>query len=503
MALGLGVFCCSSLFSVASAGPLVDRGISLLQANRAAEARDAFTQSLSKEGESVDALNGLGVALMELKQLPRSQQMLEKAMTLEPGNRSVVNNLAAARYQSGEPMRAAQLVASHLADASRPLDAELFFSLRVAMRLVPDRSRRGKMWDEIERTAVAYELKLNNAVEGMTLWGQQWISIDERSRFEQRNREAETEMAELDKQLKLANEELAKARANLQQVIRTTSANDPFGVANRDEAMSEVDLAERNVRLAQGQAHDVSRELNVVSWPGEIAIVPIKSRTPARLPRPLRPTTTPTSRPATRSTTQTVVAAPQDVAQARASAQSTQRFASAFAVGPRTLVTSALAVRGATDVRLIGPDGVIVLAKVERIDARLDLAVLSVDAGQVSPMPLLEPGRAIEPGPAVCESFPKLDLRRPRSTLIGMTISIGDKQQLLLMGDRSPRLSGGPLLVGETVVGAVLVEFENYRLIPAAAIRALVNEAKGKIDSKQDEGLPSVLLIVATHATAK
>jgi len=478
----------------------LDRAIRLLDANRPAEARDIFVEIVGKDGENVDALNGLGVAMLRLKQIARAQQNFERAMKLEPTNRSVVNNLAAARLESGESMRAAKLLADFLAkrDAplESPLDAELYWSLCVAIRQTPTRLQRGKIWEDSVRVRDAYARRLDEAVIGMRLFGQQWIPATELAEMELANRDIERELSQREVAAALIEEELRTARNVSDDTIRRTSAADPAGAAARDEAIEVVESAEQQLRLARGEIADLTKTLNVVSWPSEIATISVRARKPPALPDAGRGRANVAT---TRSTTRSTIA--DDVAGARIAAQAKERYATAFAITPTTVVTSALAVRGASDIRLMRGDGTTMPAVLIALDSTTDVALLAVASGSVSPMKLIESGKEMSEGGAQCVSFAKLDLRGPTPQMLAMNVVKADDGQFSLDAERSPRLSGGPILQEGDVVGFVMVEFGTYRLVPAKAIHGLLETLGQKAGGESDKELPSILLVVARHVS--
>ncbi len=78
------VFALAVAAGAQSAAELAARGAQLLEANRPAEARSAFTQSLTLNPAEFEALSGMGFLLYSQDQFPAARTYLEKAVAARP-----------------------------------------------------------------------------------------------------------------------------------------------------------------------------------------------------------------------------------------------------------------------------------------------------------------------------------------------------------------------------------------------------------------------------------
>ncbi|MEM1313292.1 MAG: tetratricopeptide repeat protein [Pseudomonadota bacterium] len=83
-------------------GPEADRGSALLAAGYADAAERAFSRSLVVEGPSAQAMVGLGAANRALGRAAAARDLLERAVSLWPGDVSARNALGAVLYDEAE-----------------------------------------------------------------------------------------------------------------------------------------------------------------------------------------------------------------------------------------------------------------------------------------------------------------------------------------------------------------------------------------------------------------
>jgi S1-C subfamily serine protease len=127
-----------------------------------------------------------------------------------------------------------------------------------------------------------------------------------------------------------------------------------------------------------------------------------------------------------------------------------------FVVGPRLVVTCAHLVQGTSAVAVVLPDGQAARARVERLDALNDLAVLTTAVDLPTPL-ALDPSGRVEPGELIAiTGFPSSP-ENPQGardwTVPGQMVGwvtraspTGDRVQMLqVLADIRPGHSGGPV----------------------------------------------------------
>jgi Flp pilus assembly protein TadD len=87
---------------------LTTLGIAYAQADRHADARQAFGQALAQDPNYSEALLALGVSYLQLQEFPKAIAPLERAVKLDPTNGFALYNLGATWFRNGDHARAEQ-----------------------------------------------------------------------------------------------------------------------------------------------------------------------------------------------------------------------------------------------------------------------------------------------------------------------------------------------------------------------------------------------------------
>lgn len=175
-----------------------------------------------------------------------------------------------------------------------------------------------------------------------------------------------------------------------------------------------------------------------------------------------------------------------------------QHYAAAFPIAEDLLVTSAAVLEGATDLKLLGPDGFPLAVEVVKKDAASGLALLRAPKQK---LPYLEVAEAFEGGGVVCPAFSEQEVFEARAQLLKGQTQV-ENNRLMVRLSKHPRLAGSPLMAGGRVVGVQLAAPTSpVHAIPAASARqlqALCDGVAGKVPRQLEDACGVMYQVAVT-----
>jgi tetratricopeptide (TPR) repeat protein len=484
-------------------------GLALLRDRDAATAQDVFESALKLEPGNARAMHGLAIAFFAQEQKDKAVIYLERAIRAAPSDRAIVHNLAAVRIATNEPMRAVKTLSDYVAALAKTqiLDEPLVDALATALETCDERTRKARQWAISSDVLAQAITRLERARPGYRKFGSAWLNTEQLREIESHNKELRDEIERIGRRVSDTRQQLeltAQRRAETVRRIRTGFSQE-WELEPIDQQM---ERQQRRIESLEREAQNCQGRMKTPNWPTALAILSIDaSAAPAFDKVPLqfaRKKPSPGSDPADATPPGVLFpAGPRAADVAEVVPKSITRFAAAFAVAPSRVVTSALAVDGASSVRVSLPDGSTRRAKVTRVDRTLGLAVLEIPDTHLAPIAIAE--RSLE-GKVSVVSFPTLSLFEPHASSLPATVTQLDGELSVVM-ERSPGLSGGPAMADGRVVGVVMSDRLDVsppvRLITAEQLRAFLGTDAAK-DARPlaAEPEPAVLLVTAEHEPA-
>jgi Tfp pilus assembly protein PilF len=496
-------------------------GLALLRDGDFANAKDVFESALKVEPNNARAMHGLALAHYALDQKDKAIIYLERAIRAAPTDRTIVNNLAAVRISTGEPMRGIKALSDYVASLPKAnvFDEQLVDALGSALAVCDDKTKKARQWslsDDVLQQAVT---RLERARPGYRKLGTQWVAAEEWTAIDAQNKAERDEIerlgrraADTQKQIELQEQR----RADIVKKMRTGFSNQ----WELDAVDQQIEMLQDRIKKMRDEAEAADKRIRRPAWPGGLSILAIDAATPPpfakepptsaaphdpqrgqRGPRrpnrspadPVEPTDPPPGvlfPPSTATPADPAEAAPKLIV----------RHAAAFAVSANRIVTSALAVDGASSLKVHLPDGSDRRAKLVRVDKELGLAIVEIPGTHLAPIAIAD--KSVE-GKVAVVSYPALSLFEPHASSLSATVTQLDGELSVVM-EKSPGLSGGPAIAGGKVAGVVMTDRYDVsppvRLITADALRTFLGDDLPK-DARPLAGdpEPAVLLVIAEH----
>jgi hypothetical protein len=452
------------------------RGNDALAAGAYRVARNAFFDLLLIDSNNSDGLEGEGLAYLGMGDAARGRQLLEAGLNVAgASSRSLALNTALADVRTKNPVRAAKIIRDLLvetkAEDTRALDLMLF-----ALGECDAQAQENHVFGQLQTFAREYEAKLQSAHPGLRRWGSEWLTPDEVKQKEQEQKADNARVAPVERELDDRNQAVAAANKELAKL----QMNQIHGVTGLERAM---DKQRRLLDQLQAAAHETEMRLAALKTTATSAtasalalepMLPVEAPIAVAIntPGPSAPDpvavapSPPTPAPATPPAV-TPAAVPASSEQPAAESPRRRMVvddAAGFAVGPDLIVTDALAIEGATTIKVQSPDGVPMEATLVRKDDPSGLALLRVTAK----LNYVIIDDRFAGGAIKCVSFPRVSLFDPAAETIPGT-AVAPVPDWFARLDRHPRLGGGPLIsAGGQVVGVELAT----RDAPLGQIRA-------------------------------
>jgi hypothetical protein len=179
------------------------------------------------------------------------------------------------------------------------------------------------------------------------------------------------------------------------------------------------------------------------------------------------------------------------------------QYATAFAVGLDTLVTSASAIDANATIYVQSSDGQSITAKLIRKDETTGLALLKIEGRRLAALPLAD---GFTSGAVTCPSFPTVDLFNPAPQVITGTAPAAKDGQWTISLAAHPRLAGAPIIAGGKVVGVCLASRDAEKTkLPAVTLDQLKTflGADAKPAAFATDPAAAILQVVASVESVK
>lgn len=505
-------------------------GQALLRDGDAVNAKDVFESALKVEPNNARAMHGLAISYFALDQKDKAIIYLERAIRAEPNDRAIVNNLAAVRIATGEPMRGVKALSDYVASLAKAnvLDEQLIDALGAALANCDEKTRKARQWSLSEDVLEQAVARLERVRPGYRKLGTQWLTAEECSAVDAQNKAERDEIdrlgrraADVQKQIELQQQR----RADVVKKMRTGFATQ----FDLDAIDQQIEILQDRIKSLRADAEACEKRIRKPGWASGLSILAIDASTPPAFakeppgiaapndgrhgrPRPGRPgrPNRPVDSPPPADPTGPSDATPPGVLFPPASSTPAEpveaapkvfsRHAAGFAIGATRIITSALAVDGASSLKVHLPDGSERRAKLVRVDKDLGLAIVEIPGTHLAPIALAD--KSIE-GKVTVVSFPALSLFEPQAASLPGTVTQLDGELSVVM-EKSPGLSGGPAIVGGKVAGVVMTDRYDVsppvRLITAEKLRAfLAGDVPKDARPLAGDPEPAVLLVTAEH----
>jgi len=462
---------------------LMEQGRQALLAGDYKAARDAFSDLLTVDPQNQLASEGATFASLALGDYLHARPELEKALELAwPPSRPSAINGAAIYLRVKKPLRAIKLLVEYMTPLSG-VDEPALNALAVTLNQTDDVSRRSRTYTDGVRFYLLQNPKLEKLRPGMKRWGTTWLAAEEVEQKSAAWSAALVSAGQLARELATLKSHLAVVEREegdpaFQQKLQIQSYRRGNRTVNPDDELDPGKLttyikdkqAAYDKALASAerpQIPDAIDPLNVVAEPPFLLPdAPVQVATSQPSPDPTSSTS-----PTTDSATQPVASTTNPAGVSPAKTHRVTSYAAAFPVSPTLLVTSAEAVADATDIVVQSIDGSTYPATVVRSDSQSGLALLRVPTGKFACLNLAE---HFAGGSVSCVSFPNVDLFQPTAAVILGTAPAPAGKAWHIRLPETPRLGGGPLMVGGKVVGVELATRDSdINAIPAVAIEDL------------------------------
>ncbi len=468
---------------------LLSQGDDALAAQDFRAARDAFMDVMSLEPGNAHAQEGAAVAHVHLSDFPRARDELERSMGPGGPTRSQVITAASIYTRTKNPMRAAKLIKQYLA-AHPQADEPVLNALAAALGTADEQARKNRLFLDCATLYDSENTKLEATRSGMKRWGTEWLDSGAAEQKGSAWRRVQGEADQVSTQINSLNRDRSRAESELarrQSAAKFGHGSGWQGLIQQqrqeiDRINQQIAAAElhREQILASGERPPLPKSIDpappemkppaVASAgsesaqpapaterpkPDEVAVAPTPpspSPPPSPDPAPSEPAPQPSPRPA----------------ETRKHRVST--YAAAFAVAPDLLVTAAAAVPDGSKIEVQNADGAAFDAELVRTDADSGLALLRVNGQKLNYLSVAD---SFAGGSVTCVSFPVPNLFQPKAEVIGGS-AVAVKSPWEIRLSRSPRLGGGPLLVGGKVVGVELATRDSEAgTTPAASLDQL------------------------------
>ncbi len=505
----------SQKVSAASVAALLEQGRNALEARDYAAGRDAFSDALSVEADNPDALLGLGVAYMHLKDFVRARAPIERAAGSASANRVAILNMAFLQLTVNNPMRGVKSVMDYLRAHPEPLDEPMLNAMATLMVNTEERTKQQSLFQQAEQFYDQYNKKLEAARPGMKRWGTQWLEASQTDAKISTWRSKLREVARLSSMLPGISARIKSLRPELakQLSLQSRGWDNTAEMVQQQLSAAQSEWTTTQTQLQQArptpeECPPIPTELALVSlsetFPpgGEGANPPQlasaqgntsastpeeQTQTPPQQESSDPPTDTlmpktdgPFAKLATRADQSTssdpvgVSPTPRRVIARGPQAQESNKpikvtqYAAAFPITTDLLVTSAVAVEGASSIRLQSSDGTSAPATVLRTSD--GLALLRASGRKYTPLVI---GGLFTGGAVECPALASVNIFEPvANSITGTAAPAGDAWKVRL--SRHPRLPGAPILAGGKVIGVELAGRDSdIAQIPAANLDQL------------------------------
>ncbi len=540
---------------------LLAEGEAAFANNEFTDARDSFTDALVLDDKNTLAGRGLGFAYIKLAKPTRAVKPLEVAALAPPLDRPLAMGLACALVQSHNPARAAKILKTYLESHPTPLDEPVVNALGIALSQVERSATRNTLFIDSVKLYMKLNAELEAAKPGKKRWGIEWLDAGVVDQKQKDRTKAQAKVDETYNKLQTANSDLQTAEDALSTAQNSSSRRQIRDNQIR-QAQQQVNTATNNQQTAQNNYDTAVKALDDVPGPtfpptialddvdfsltpnntiasaatpttpvqpslSEQASQPHKTQTPAPQPSPapvvpVAPTHPAVTPPAATPNAATPTVASGTVASGTVAsgtvasgspgtansaptpapkpvARHVTRYAAAFAIAPDILVTSAKTVESATSITVTTPSGNSMTASVLRTHQGDGLALLKLDTGTLPSLPLASSFDA--PGALSCIGFPEVDLFNPIPK--SMSVAAADQTDTWTVRfDTSPRVPGGPILKGNTVVGVELGDRDSdLAEVPAATLKALQSliDTDAKASPAATDPRQAVVQVMAEH----
>jgi tetratricopeptide (TPR) repeat protein len=467
-----------------SMAALMEQGQQALLAGDYRAARDAFSDLLMVDPRNQMASEGATFAYVQLGDYLHARPELEKALEIaSPPSRPSAVNGAAIYLHAKKPLRAIKLLVDYMTPLSE-VDEVALNALAITLNQTDEQSRKSRLYTDGVKFYGLQNTKLEKLRPGMKRWGVKWLPADEADQKSAAWNAALASTMQLERDLAMLKSHLAVVERNqrdpafqqklqIQNYWRARKPVDPSDEldAGRLKNYITAKQADYEKAVASAEKPPIPDSIDLINIVAEPPLVLPEVREEVATSQPTTsPTSAPTTAPVAADTTQPVVATTSPSPVALAKTHRVTSYAAGFPVGPNLLVTAADGVADATDIQVQAADGAAYPATLVRSDPETGLALLRVPAAKFAALNLAD---HFGGGSLSCVSFPSVDLFQPTATILnGSAAAPGRGWHVHLF--ESPRLGGGPLVVGGKVVGVELASRDSdINAIPAVTLEDL------------------------------
>jgi len=406
--------------------------------------------------------HGLAIAYMKLGAYDRAKPLIEEAYRLDPRDRAIlVNRAAADATQRVTAMRAVKDLTDYFTAHPDELDEPALNILGAALTVAIFDNRGGstfvsrQLLENGQKLYDAATADLENRNPGQRRWGGQWFPskavLDNRAEQQRAITKWETTRgyaADAQRSLQAAQRAVDSAQGG------TPANHAALRGAKGDSAAAEAAVKEAWAAIPR---EPWPKALDPVLPAGTVQVATAKPN-PLDIPAPRAVGTNTPTGTGTGTGTVVPVAPPPEAVEAAVAAPARRvvtRYAAAFPIAPDLLLTAAAPVGDANRVVVQPPDGDPVEATVERRDAAANLALLRLPGQR---LPYLNLAAAFAGGDVQCAGFPTVSLFDPVADLIPGR-AVPPRASWAVMLTKHPRLAGAPLMDAQGgIVGVVLAD---------------------------------------------
>lgn len=491
------------------AGALIETGKTALLAGRYDEARDSFKAALDLEPKNSMALQGLGLAQLNLGEAAAARTTLDAALAgVSSPSRALVINYASAALQSNMAPRAAKVLRDYLTANAKVVDEPVIDALGICLGQFDDAARRNRLFTDTLNFYDAQVKRLEPNYPGLKRWGIEWQDAKKVDQLTTANTSVRREAGGVDQRLARM---VAEHKTLTDATALHSSRMRGGGRNNNDDEAADALRAEQlagNIQRAIHERDTILARLTRPALPDSIKTISLNEPAPEPAPTiastktgsspvqavlpPKRITSDamvpvtrkPTTPVAQQATPEKVTDAPELIPEAQellseAPAapvepvkQIVMRYAAAFPIAPDLLVSSLQLTSGASKIDLqVGNDDHFAV-EVVREDPTSGLVLLRVKGRKFAPMSL---AKTFNGGAVQCPSLSGSGIFGASAVMLDADVQRNADGTMTASFASHPKLPGSPLLVDGKVVGIQLgmLGTNDRTRIPAIPVETL------------------------------
>ena len=490
------------------AGVLIETGKTALLAGGYDEARDSFKAALDLEPKNSMALQGLGLAQLNLGEAAAARTTLDAALAgVSSPSRALVINYASAALQSNMGPRAVKVLRDYLTANAKVVDEPVIDALGICLGQFDDAARRNRLFTDTLNFYDAQVKRLEPNYPGLKRWGIEWQDAKKVDQLTTANTSVRREAGGVDQRLA----RMVAEHKTLTDATASHSSRMRGGGRNNDDEAADALRAEQlagNIQRAIHERDTILARLTRPALPDSIkpislnelapepaptiastktgsspvqAVLPPKRITPdAMVPVTDKPTKpmVPQAPPEKVTDAPDVVPDAAEVLSEAPAApvekvkQIVTRYAVAFPIAPDLLVSSLQLTSGASKIDVqVGNDDHFAV-EVVREDPTSGLVLLRVKGRKFAPMSL---AKTFNGGAVQCPSLSGSGIFGASAVMLDADVRRNADGTMTASFASHPKLPGSPLLVDGKVVGIQLgmLGTNDRTRIPAIPVETL------------------------------